>query len=176
MFRPSFGQKQSRRAFEDTLDVVEEQLGVTPGPFFLKQGLSIVDLQFVSHIERMLASVPYWAGFKIRGGEGSARWPNIDTWFDAFESMPSYMASKSDYYTHVQDIPPQYGPGYDEPGSGAKEFAAIINGEDKERGGDYRYLLSTQIKTWSRSRPLFRKESCGTARRRHTSLPGTTQQ
>merc|ERR1711988_1730838 len=68
------------------------------------------------------------------GGEGSKRWPNIDAWFDAFESMPSYMASKSDYYTHVQDIPPQYGPGYDEPGSGAEELSAVINGVDKEKG------------------------------------------
>ena len=134
VFRPSYGQKQSRVMFEETLDVVEGQLGQVPGPFFLKQGISIVDLQFVTHIERMLASVPYWAGFKIRGGEGSARWPNIDAWFDAFECMPSYMASKSDYYTHVQDIPPQYGPGYDEPGSGAEQLAAIINGVDEVKG------------------------------------------
>ncbi len=134
VFRPSYGQKQSRIMFEETLDVVEEQLGLMPGPFFLKQGLSIVDLQFVTHIERMLASVPYWAGFKIRGGKGSERWPNIDAWFDAFESMPSYMASKSDYYTHVQDIPPQYGPGYDEPGSGAEKLSAVINGVDEEKG------------------------------------------
>lgn len=25
----------------------------------------------------------------------------------------SYLAFKSDYYTHIKDIPPQYGPGYD---------------------------------------------------------------
>jgi glutathione S-transferase len=31
----------------------------------------------------------------------------------------------------VQDIPPQYGPGYDEEGSGAEEFAAVINGKGK---------------------------------------------
>jgi len=27
----------------------------------------------------------------------------------AFEARPSYNETKSDYYTHVMDIPPQYG-------------------------------------------------------------------
>lgn len=133
VFRPSYGNQQSRVAFEETLDVVDQQLGKTKGPFFLED-LSIVDLQFVTHIERMLASVPYWAGFKIRGGEGSKRWANIDAWFDAFEKMPSYLASKSDYYTHVQDIPPQYGPGYDDPSTDAEKFSRIINGVDPDEG------------------------------------------
>ena len=133
VFRPSYGNRQSRNAFEETLDVVNQQLGITKGPFFLEE-LSIVDLQFVTHIERMLASVPYWSGFRIRGGEGSRRWANIDAWFDAFEQMPSYVATKSDFYTHVQDIPPQYGPGYDEPGTDAEKFSRIINGVDAENG------------------------------------------
>jgi glutathione S-transferase len=100
VFRPSYGSTKSRATFEDTLDVVNQQLAVTEGPFFLEE-LSIVDLQYVTHVERMLASVPYWAGFVVRGGDGSKRWPHIDAWFDAFECMPSYMATKSDYYTHV---------------------------------------------------------------------------
>jgi glutathione S-transferase len=50
---------------------------------------------------------------------------------DAFEQLPSYMATKSDYYTHVMDIPPQYGPGYSLPGS--EEMARIIDG----RGGSW---------------------------------------
>ena len=66
IFRPSYGNQRSRIAFEETLDKVNEELGKTKGPFFLEE-LSIVDLQFVTHVERMLASVPYWAGFKIRG-------------------------------------------------------------------------------------------------------------
>ena len=57
----------------------------------------------------MCASVAYWSGLKLRG---SGKWPAIERWMDAFETMPSYMATKSDYYTHVMDIPPQYGPGY----------------------------------------------------------------
>jgi hypothetical protein len=32
-------------------------------------------------------------------------------WFEEFEKRQSYLATKGDYYTHVTDIPPQYGPG-----------------------------------------------------------------
>ena len=63
-----------------------------------------MDWQYVSHVERMNASVLYWKGLQIRG---SGRWPAIDAWFDAFEERPAYLATKSDYYTHVRDIPPQ---------------------------------------------------------------------
>jgi glutathione S-transferase len=75
----------------------------------------------------MCASVPYWAGFKIRG---SGKWPAIERWMDAFETMPSYMATKSDYYTHIMDIPPQYGPGYRIPGSEAEKLSKQIDGSD----------------------------------------------
>jgi len=57
----------------------------------------------------MCASVAFWSAMKIRGNK---RWSAIDRWMTAFEERPSYMATKSDYYTHVQDIPPQYGNGY----------------------------------------------------------------
>ena len=40
------------------------------------------------------------------------RWPGIERWLSAFEERSSYRATKSDYYTHVMDIPPQYGPSY----------------------------------------------------------------
>ena len=41
------------------------------------------------------------------------------------------MASKSDYYTHVMDIPPQYGPGYFSNGDISNApFAAEIDGRD----------------------------------------------
>lgn len=83
-------------AFEAGLDAVNRELSVTDGPWFLSQ-ISIVDLQFISHIERMLASIPFWSGKKIRGG---GRWPALERWLDAFEERPSYMATKSDYYTH----------------------------------------------------------------------------
>lgn len=98
---------------------VNQELTVTSSPWFLDE-LSIVDLTYITHIERMCASVAYWSGKQIRG----SRWPAIERWMVAFEAMPSYMATKSDYYTHVMDIPPQYGPGYSL--SGSEKFAGVI--------------------------------------------------
>jgi glutathione S-transferase len=112
------------QGFEAGLDAVNKELSVTQGPWFLSQ-LSIVDLQYVSHIERMLASVAFWSGKKIRG---DGKWPAIERWLDAFEERPCYMATKSDYYTHCMDIPPQYGPGVPLPGS--ESFASRIDGSD----------------------------------------------
>lgn len=73
----------------------------------------------------MFASVTYWSGVRIRG---SGRWPAIERWVDAFEAMPSYLATKSDYYTHVMDIPPQYGPGYAISSPERARMAAVIDG------------------------------------------------
>lgn len=123
VFRPSMGDGPLKR-FEEGLDKVDSELKVTSSPWFLED-LSIVDLTYLSHIERMLASVAFWSGVKIRG---SGRWKAIERWFDAFEERPSYLATKSDYYTHVMDIPPQYGPGYSI--AGAESFARIISGKD----------------------------------------------
>lgn len=113
--------------FNGTLQMVEAELGKTSGPWFLDtDGPSLVDLQYVSHIERMAASVPYWKGVALRG---CGRFPKLDAWFDAFERRPSYHASRSDWYTHIKDIPPQYGPGVPEPA--AKHIARAIDGADE---------------------------------------------
>ena len=47
------------------MDAVESELSVCEGPWFLPY-LSIVDLTYVTHVERMCASVAYWCGFKVR--------------------------------------------------------------------------------------------------------------
>ena len=60
---------------------VNEQLRITPGPWFL-QDLSIVDLTYITHVERMAASIAYWTGIKIRG---SGKWLAVGNWMDAFE-------------------------------------------------------------------------------------------
>lgn len=112
--------------FEETLTEVDRELRVTSSPWFLDE-LSIVDLTYISHVERMCASVAHWSGFKVRG---DGRWPAIERWMAAFEALPSYMATKSDYYTHVMDIPPQYGPGYAAPGPATEACAARITGRD----------------------------------------------
>lgn len=122
VFRPSLG-GGSRQYFERCLDAVDAALAEnTVSPWFLSY-LSIVDLTYITHVERMCASVAYWSGFKVRG---DGRWPAVERWMDAFEALPSYMATKSDYYTHVMDIPPQYGPGV--PVSGWQKLGSIIDG------------------------------------------------
>ncbi|CEM36150.1 unnamed protein product [Vitrella brassicaformis CCMP3155] len=116
----------ARRSFESCLDKVDGELGKTEGPWFLEGEVpSIVDLQYVSHVERMCASTLYWKGLQIRG---SGRWSNIDRWFDAFDKRPSYQASKSDYYTHVMDIPPQYGPAFSD--KAGEKYRALIDGKE----------------------------------------------
>ena len=45
-------------------------------------------------------------GFVVRG---SGRFPNIDRWFDALEQRPAYLGTRSDYFSHVHDLPPQIG-------------------------------------------------------------------
>lgn len=53
----------------------------TPGPWMLGgDDPSLVDLQYISHVERMLASVAYWKGIAIRE-EG--RFPNLEKWLQA---------------------------------------------------------------------------------------------
>ena len=37
------------------------------------------------------------------------RWPNIEAWFEALEKRPTYLGTRSDFYTHVHDLPPQLG-------------------------------------------------------------------
>jgi glutathione S-transferase len=123
VFRPSMG-NANRKRFEEGLDLVEEELKITPGPWFL-QTLSIVDLTYVTHVERMCASIAYWCNLRIRDKN---RWPALNRWLDAFEELPSYQATRSDYYTHVMDIPPQYGPAYPTPGH--ERLASMIDGED----------------------------------------------
>ena len=117
------------KGFMDCLDKVDSALRSTKGPWFLgSDHPMMIDLIFVSHIERMLASCAYWKGLQIRG---TGKWKGIDAWFDAFDKRPSYLAFKSDFYTNIMDIPPQYGPGYD---GGFKnkreEFQDILTGQD----------------------------------------------
>ena len=124
--RGGFG---SKRNFEATMRKVDDALGDQPGPWFsdFSDGPSLVDLQYVSHVERIAASVPYWRGDVVRG---SGAYPNLDRWFAAFEARPSYAASRSDWYTHVNDIPPQYGPGVPSNTPDQRAYAAALDGGD----------------------------------------------
>lgn len=81
----------------------------------------MIDFVFASHVERMLASCAYWKGMDLRNAEDYPQLENVRNWMDALEKHEYYLAFKSDYYTHVKDIPPQYGPG----SNGVSRFSKI---------------------------------------------------
>lgn len=144
IFRPSGGMGGlfgggAKASFEKTLDKVEAALAVHPDSPWLLGGdaPSLVDMQYISHVERMLASCLYWKGMQLRKME---RFPLLENWLDAFEQRPSYQATKSDYYTHVKDIPPQYGPGYADDGAQVEAATRAIGG----LGSSWRLPLDLQ--------------------------------
>ena len=88
------------------MDAVDREMQAAGGPFFLGKELSLVDVVFSPFLERIAASMYYYKGFVVRG-EG--RWPHIERWFEAMEQRPAYLGTRSDYFTHVHDLPPQLG-------------------------------------------------------------------
>lgn len=125
-----------KSAFVDSLQQVERALDECDGPFFLGDSLSIVDIQFAPFLERMAASMLYFKGFVMRVAPGETTdYPNLNRWFDAMETLDAYQLTKSDYYTHCWDLPPQLG-GCVQAREG-EPFARAINGErlvDGSRG------------------------------------------
>jgi len=103
------------KGFLECLSRVDAALAATAGPWFFADTdhPTMMDFIYVSHVERMLASCAYWKGLDLRAAAYCERFPALNRWLDAFEKREAYLAFKSDYYTHVMDIPPQYGPGYD---------------------------------------------------------------
>lgn len=99
------------RDFIDGLREVSRSLDESSTPYFLSSPHpTTLDLLYVSHFERMLASVLYWSGIDIWK---ESRLEALNVWYSKFEEMGAYLGTKGDYYTHIMDIPPQYGPGYD---------------------------------------------------------------
>jgi len=116
---------KARDDFLDKLTQVDHALGSTSGPWFLDSSASpsVVDIQYISHMERIIASVLYWKGMEIRG---TGQYPNLDKWLDAFEERQSYTATKSDSYTLCMGIPSQNGPGFFI--DGARNVSSHISG------------------------------------------------
>jgi len=120
------------QGFLDCLSTVDKELASSSGPWFFDNSYpTMIDFVFVSHVERMLASCAYWKGLNLRSTEMRQKFAALNAWLDAFEKKEHYLAFKSDYYTHIKDIPPQYGPGYDG-GFEDKQpsYAKMITGED----------------------------------------------
>jgi glutathione S-transferase len=101
------------QGFMDCVKNVDQALLSTKGPWFFDTHdyPTMIDFVFVSHVERMLASCAHWKGLNLRDPKWNLK--GLNAWLDAFEKREAYLAFKSDYFTHVMDIPPQYGPGCD---------------------------------------------------------------
>lgn len=124
----------SMTGFLDCMEKVDKELASTKGPwFFDKDYPTMIDFVYISHVERMLASCAYWKGLNLRDEEMKKKFPALNEWLDAFDKRECFLAFKSDYYTHVKDIPPQYGPSYN---GGFEDqratFAKTIDGTDGE--------------------------------------------
>jgi len=147
-----------KSSFEKLLTRVDSELKKSwdskSNPWFLGgDSPSLIDLQFITHVERMEASCVYWKGMRIR----KSKWPNIDRWFDAFEARESYRATKSDFYTHIMNIPPQYGgtyPDLDNPD--VEESIAFIGGKSWNLPSPYLDDMGNQ-----RRQPINRKNLQG---------------
>lgn len=84
---------------------VDAALQASGGPYFLGSDISFVDVMFTPFLERMAASLPYFKGFQCR----CATYPHLLKWYEAMDTRPAYVGIKSDYYSHVHDLPPQIG-------------------------------------------------------------------
>jgi glutathione S-transferase len=102
------GGERAKRDFVEVLQDVEIALSKSSGPFFLGNDISQVDVMFTPFLERMAASLLYYKGFMMRvPPDVKTDYPNLNKWFDVMETLPSYQLTKSDYYTHCWDLPPQ---------------------------------------------------------------------
>ena len=66
---------------------------------------------------------------------GEGRWKNLETWFNAMETRPAYLGTRSDHYTHVHDLPPQLG--------GKPHYTRQVECDDGCKGADLRNGLSS---------------------------------
>jgi glutathione S-transferase len=115
---------KARSYFLEVLEQVNNMLCIKPGPWFLGGNApSIVDINYITTLERVIPSVLYWKGLILRG-----KFNNIDRWLAAMEARPHYLATKSDFYNTVRILPSQNGPGYSIPD--ARRIANQIYGLD----------------------------------------------
>ena len=131
----SMNEGAQRANFEALLRRVDAELAEGGGPYFLGDDLSLVDCMFAPFLERMAASLPYYKGLTLRRNDA---WPRIEEWFTAMEGRPSYRHIQSDFYTHVNDLPPQMG--RCQAVADAQPYADEIDGTD---GASWRLPLPT---------------------------------
>lgn len=122
------GGRNAKAEFLETLARVEQALGQSEGPFFMGKDVTLVDFMYAPFLERMAASLIFFKGFIMRVPPNNPTdYPNLNKWFDGMETLESYQLTKSDYYTHCWDLPPQLGGCTYE--KGGEPYEKAINGE-----------------------------------------------
>ncbi|NEP33497.1 MULTISPECIES: glutathione S-transferase family protein [unclassified Moorena] len=101
--RSSKEEQNHQDQFVKVVEMVENALSSTPGPYCLDQ-FGTVDVIFMPYVERMNASLYYYKGYSLREEN-----PRLAAWFEAMETRPTYRGTQSDFHTHVHDLPPQMG-------------------------------------------------------------------
>ncbi|CAE7235404.1 DHAR2 [Symbiodinium sp. CCMP2592] len=77
----------------------------TETPWFLPyEHPTIVDIQYVCTLERIVASAFFYKAMDVR-----ADFPGIDRWLRAFEELPWYRATRGDYYSLCMALEPAFG-------------------------------------------------------------------
>lgn len=92
--------------FAAALGQVQTALERDPdNPWFLPyEHPTIVDIQYVCTMERIVASAFFYKAMDVR-----ADFPGIDRWLRAFEELPWYRATRGDYYSLCMALEPAYG-------------------------------------------------------------------
>ena len=96
------GAQQMDAVLREVDGQLKESQRLYGGPFFLGD-FSLVDCMYAPFLERMAASLPYYRAFESRSPE----YPHLLQWYTAMDEREAYRGVKSDYYTHVHDLPPQ---------------------------------------------------------------------
>mmetsp|Transcript_7691 Transcript_7691/g.13960 ORF Transcript_7691/g.13960 Transcript_7691/m.13960 type:complete len:555 (-) Transcript_7691:1131-2795(-) len=133
MFRPEMFGNRAEDGFKQALivwgDAIDKICPETP--FLLGDKPSLIDIIAAPFFERYVASALYWKGIRVRapGSEFEA----VDRWLSAMEvHVQSFRATAADVYSHVHDIPPQYGTAFFSKSSEASFAQKFIDGWSSE--------------------------------------------
>ncbi|GMH40786.1 hypothetical protein BSKO_08690 [Bryopsis sp. KO-2023] len=96
------GEEDAEEKFHSQLDEVESMLVASGGPYFLGKEISLVDIDAVTILERMNGMILCHKGVHMRASE---RWPALGRWYDAMDTHPEYLATKTDYFGISRILP-----------------------------------------------------------------------
>ncbi|KAF5833374.1 glutathione S-transferase [Dunaliella salina] len=88
---------QFQAEFEQELRWMEGTLVKHGGPYFLGSMFSLVDIMFISFMERLVAGLPFFRGYSLKD---NPEFPRIAEWVRAMNQRDAYRRVKTDDYTY----------------------------------------------------------------------------